>query len=123
MRSHGVPNFPDPVGGHFGFTVDSGINPDTPQFEAAYSYCGKLYLRFHSPSPAELARMNAAAVKFSTCMRSHGATDFPDPDGKGAIKLPSIDYAHTPKVQRAEAACASLLANHDFVLRIPVPVH
>jgi hypothetical protein len=37
MRLHGVPNFPDPIpfNGrlHFGFTVKSGINPDTASAE------------------------------------------------------------------------------------------
>jgi hypothetical protein len=96
MRSHGVPKFPDPIlGGHFGFMVGSGIDPDTPQFKAAYSYCGKRYLHYHPLQPAELARRNVAAVKYSACMRSRGASDFPDPDGQGAINLPSDDYIHT----------------------------
>jgi hypothetical protein len=123
MRSHGVPKFPDPIlGGHFGFMVGSGIDPDTPQFKAAYSYCGKRYLHYHPLQPAELARRNVAAVKYSACMRSRGASDFPDPDGQGAINLPSDDYIHTPKVARAEGACESLFTGKGFVLVVPVPV-
>ena len=123
MRLHGVPNFPDPIlGGHFGFTADSGINPATPQYKAAYSYCATRYLHFRALPPAELARRNAAAVKYSACMRSHGASDFPDPDGQAAISLPTDNYEHTPNVQRAEGACKSLVTGKGFVLVLPVPV-
>jgi hypothetical protein len=122
MRSHGVSNFPDPIlGGHFGFTADSGINPDTPQFKAAYSYCATRYLHYRQLSPAELARRNAAAVKFSACMRSHGASDFPDPDGQAAINLPTDGYEHTPDVQRAEEVCKSLFTGKGFVFVLPIP--
>jgi len=40
MRSHGVPNFPDPD--HDGaFDLPSGINPPTPQFQRAVQACMK----------------------------------------------------------------------------------
>lgn len=128
MRSHGVPSFPDPmpVKGHlvFGFSVKSRIHPSSPQFKAAYKYCRTRYLGLsHRPgrTPAAKAQANAAAVKFTACMRSHGAADFPDPDGQGAIYLPTANYIDTPKVQRAEGSCKSLLAGHGFVLVSPVP--
>lgn len=124
MRTHGVPNFPDPIlGGHFGFTVKSGIDPSSPQFKNAFSYCGRRYLPGFggSATPAQRAQLNAEAVKYTDCMRSHGASDFPDPDGQGAINLPTSDYLNTPKVQRAEGACKSLQAGKGFVLVVPVP--
>lgn len=44
MRSHGVPNFPDPTfsGGHvtLGFGPSSGIDPQSPAFQAAARKCG-----------------------------------------------------------------------------------
>lgn len=122
MRSHGIPNFPDPIlGGHFGIDAASGIDPGTPQFKAAFSYCGARYLHLHRSTPAELARGNIAAVKYSHCMRAHGISDFPDPDGQGAIELPTSDYLNTPKVQRALPACEALRTGKQFVLSIPVP--
>lgn len=43
MRSHGVPNFPDPSGGGGGFNLDgTGINPQSPAFESAQQTCFKL---------------------------------------------------------------------------------
>jgi hypothetical protein len=121
MRSHGVPNFPDPINGRFGFTLKSGVNPDTPQFKTAYSYCGTRYLGLSTRStPAQRAQWNAAAVKYSHCMRSHGLSDFPDPDGTGAIYLPTANYIDTPLAQRAQQAC-KFLSNTGYVLVSPIP--
>ena len=129
MRSHGVPNFPDPssqpgvLKGHFGFTVGSGIDPDTPQFEAAFEYCGKRYLHMHTATPAQRARWNAAATVYSHCMRAHGVSDFPDPlPGQGAIRFPTSDYDNTPKVQRGMQACKPLFTGKGFVFVVPFPV-
>jgi hypothetical protein len=49
MRSHGVPNFPDPQfqtapGGGFGVRIGGpGINPNSPAFQAAQKACGKIF--------------------------------------------------------------------------------
>ena len=47
MRSHGVPNFPDPSTGPVGEQVINlhglGIDPSSPTFQAANSACEKLY--------------------------------------------------------------------------------
>jgi hypothetical protein len=44
MRTHGVPNFPDPTfsGGHAGIELSksSGIDPQSPAFQAAQKACG-----------------------------------------------------------------------------------
>jgi hypothetical protein len=46
MRSHGVPNFPDPKasGGSMELSIpkSAGINPNSPQFKAAQKACQKL---------------------------------------------------------------------------------
>jgi hypothetical protein len=51
MRSHGVPNFPDPTfqtgpNGGVGLGIrigqNSGINPNSPQFQAAQKDCGSI---------------------------------------------------------------------------------
>jgi hypothetical protein len=45
MRSHGVPNFPDPVerpGGGWGFNFSSVINQDSPAYQAADQTCKSL---------------------------------------------------------------------------------
>lgn len=91
-----------------------------PQFKAADAYCSKRYL-FHTVSPAQKARWNGAAVKYSACMRAHGARDFPDPDGTGAIYFPTAEYYRTPKALRAEGACKSLFIGKGFVFVSPAP--
>jgi hypothetical protein len=47
MRSHGVPNFPDPTvdNGAIGFSMPSGVGPHAPPFQAAQRDCQKLKLR------------------------------------------------------------------------------
>jgi hypothetical protein len=60
--------------------------------------------------------MNVGTVdgaKFSACMRKHGVTNFPDPDGQGLIKIESgmgIDPG-SPAFQSARTACDKLLPN------------
>jgi hypothetical protein len=42
MRAHGVPKFPDPkAGGELG--EKAGVDPDTPQFQAAQEACHELF--------------------------------------------------------------------------------
>ena len=43
MRSHGVPKFPDPkAGGQMTLGTKAGVDPNTPQFQAAQKACQKL---------------------------------------------------------------------------------
>jgi hypothetical protein len=121
MRSRGIRTFPDPINGHFGFSFKSGVNPDTSQFKAAYSYCGARYLGVGTRStPAQRAQWNAAAMKYSACMRSHEVSDFPDPDGTGAIHLPTPNYSRSPKVLHAEGACRRLFVGEGIVFVSPI---
>ena len=47
MRSHGVPNFPDPKfpsGGGVGIQLNgNGIDPNSPAFQAAQKACGSIF--------------------------------------------------------------------------------
>ena len=47
MRSHGVPNFPDPTTGPLGEQVlnlgGTGIDPQSPTYQAASQACQKLF--------------------------------------------------------------------------------
>jgi hypothetical protein len=125
MRKHGVPNFPNPIfilGNYrFGYTVDSGVNPDTPQFQKAHRYCTKRYLDTGKPfSPAQLARWHTQALKYAECIRAHGLKIFPDPPpasqnglGSPEILLPATlpqNLLGTPAWLHAQRACKSLSA-------------
>jgi hypothetical protein len=109
MRQNGVPNFPDPSAN--GSITASGINPDSPAFQNAMKACAKYTPNGgRAPSPEQQARMQAQALKFSACMRSHGLTTFPDPQfspGGMSIRIRgnSID-PNSPLFQSAQKACA-----------------
>lgn len=80
MRSHGVPNFPDPSpGGGLSIAPGSGLNPRSPSFQAAQKACRK----FQPLGPAVFPKMSEAhkraALHFAACMRTHGEPNFPDP--------------------------------------------
>src|SRR5438445_372153 len=80
MRSHGVPNFPDPDSrGGIRIGPSTGIDPNSPKFKAAQQTCRKLLPNDGQPSPAEQVRAQQQALKFSACMRAHRVPNFPDP--------------------------------------------
>jgi hypothetical protein len=117
MRSHGVQNFPD-ANSKGGIMIDSksGINPDSPQFQAAQKACQKLAPNGgKGPSPEQQAKMQSQMLKFSACMRSHGLPDFPDPKfssgGRTELKIGSKGGGlnpHSPIFQAAQKACQKL---------------
>lgn len=79
MRSHGVPNFPDPsAGGGIDITPGSGINPQSPAVQAAQHACAR-YAPFTGGPPTMSESERQAAFRFARCMRANGQSDFPDP--------------------------------------------
>jgi hypothetical protein len=106
MRSHGVPNFPDPgkpVGG-----PGSGINTQAPAVQSAEQKCDKLT---HNPepkgSPASESQRRAALAN-AQCMRTHGVPNFPDPTfpstGGMSVNLAGLN-PQSPAFEHAQAAC------------------
>ena len=116
MRSHGVPNFPDPnADGSISINSKTGLDPQSPKFRAAQNVCEK-ELPHRNPSPQEEARAQQAALAFSACMRSHGLPKFPDPtfsDGKVTMAIKGTPGSgldpQSPKFQAAQKACQSKL--------------
>ena len=115
MQKHGVPNFPDPNAQ--GQVTMNGVDPQSPSFQAAQSACAKYAPR--PPSAAQQQRAIAGALKFSKCMRSHGISDFPDPNvhsGAGGVSISirigggkSSDLnPNNPLFQAAQKACQSV---------------
>ena len=117
MRANGVPNFPDPNGQ--GLIQGSGIDPNSAAFQKATQVCGKnLGGGGKAPSPAQIARAEAAALSYSKCMRAHGLSDFPDPQfgsgGRVSISIHSKGGSsdldpNSPTFQKAQHECGSLL--------------
>jgi hypothetical protein len=129
MRSHGVPNFPDPgsnargglliqasqrAGSGASMTVN-GVSVNAPAFQSAMQTCRKDLPNGGTPSPAQTAKMKAAALAMARCMRSHGVPDFPDPvfqtgpNGGFGIRLggPRLDK-NSPAFQAAQKVCQPL---------------
>ncbi len=121
MRSHGVAEFPEPSEGRL--LVHSserngrvtGVNPRSSQFQAAQKACRSLAPPKLAPSPALRAKMQAHALKFSRCMRTHGVPNFPDPtfSGGGGARLTlkagganGID-PNSPQFKAAQKTCQS----------------
>jgi len=128
MRTHGVPEFPEPSEGRLLVHSEShnghlsGINPQSSQFQAASKACQKLAPNGgKAPSPAEQTKMQEKALKFSECMRSHGVPSFPDPEkfshGGGGVRIriggrqgaPGAIDPNSPQFQSAQKACQSVL--------------
>jgi hypothetical protein len=109
MRSHGVPNFPDPNRpGVLTFGSSDGINPSSPKFQSAQRACQKLLPKHAPASPARVAKMQAQALKYSACMRSHGVPKFPDPTFSGGGVGLRIDRGidpNSPQFRSAQKAC------------------
>ncbi len=122
MRTHGVPEFPEPTEGHLLIHSSShnghvtGVNPRSSQFQAAQKVCGKLIPEPGAPSPAQQAKVQESALKFSQCMRTHGVPSFPDPTfSGGGAKLTlkagganGID-PNSPQFKAAQKTCQSLM--------------
>ena len=127
MRTHGVPEFPEPSEGrvllhssdHNGHVT--GVNPQSAQFQAASKACAKLSPKGGKPpSPAEQAKLQEKALQFSQCMRTHGVPNFPDPEfsrGGGGVGIrigggkggPSRIDLSSPQFQAAQKACQSIM--------------
>jgi hypothetical protein len=82
MRSHGLPDFPDPnANGHgFGNQQQQQQEESNPHLETAYNDCRHLLPSAPSSSGNKVIPSQAQLVRFSQCMRSHGVPDYPDPN-------------------------------------------
>ncbi len=119
MRAHGLPNFPDPV-------VHSSANGDqavgirvtpaetgTPSFQTAQHACQGILPAPENTGPSEtpqqLRRKLQAELAFVRCLRSHGLSNFPDPNAQGklspeALTASGVDL-QSPAFASAGQAC------------------
>jgi hypothetical protein len=108
MRSHGVPNYPDPT--RSGLVKESleQLGVSSSRFQSASSDCNHLLPNGGSgPNPAQVQQVRAQALQFSECVRAHGVPNFPDPGSDGRIADPAsagIDQG-SPKFEVANQAC------------------
>jgi hypothetical protein len=107
IRSHGVPDFPDP-GTTGGPGLPSDVNPQSPAFKSAAAACAKLFPSLGGPRQIpESQKLSLLAV--ARCMRTHGMPNFPDPTfpSTGGIRLefPPGITPQSPAFQQAATDC------------------
>jgi hypothetical protein len=114
LRTHGVPNMPEPVvsGRNVHITVTPGLDPSSPQFIAADNACKHLLPDNGVPTRGTITPADQADyLRAVACMRSHGFPDFPDPvfhDGTVTFNSRTID-PNTPQYKSALTICQELI--------------
>ena len=113
MRSHGVPNFPDPppsFNGKFPGSSPQQLGVSESRIRAASEACQDLLPA--EQAPLITARDQQDYLKGAACMRSHGITNFPDPVfSGGSVNFPippSIDTSSRRFIQ-ARQTCERLI--------------
>jgi hypothetical protein len=110
IRSHGVPNFPDPVqtpSGHYGYRTQ-GIDPNSTAFQGAIQACRALPSPWNSSTSQQLTPAQQQAwLNWAQCIRVHGLPDFPDPTFSGTEVHDSGVGSSSPQLQSAMNACKS----------------
>jgi hypothetical protein len=116
MRSHGVPNFPDPDGsGQIPkqAVVSAARSVSDSQFRAAGNACAYLAPNGLGPAPVTVtAQDQQDYLRAAACMRSHGIANFPDPSFSGGsvhfTVPPGIDPS-SPQFAQARQTCQRLI--------------
>jgi hypothetical protein len=108
MRTHGEPQFPDPTA-QGTFPLGAGMSTNSPQFQAAQQACKAFAppgpLTGQSVSQTQLSK----ALKFVSCMRSHGVPSFPDPSAQGKFQTGGSLPVNSPQFFSAFSTCRALL--------------
>jgi hypothetical protein len=121
MRSHGVPNFPDPQAGANNAKSPSAqqLGVSSSQLQAAEGACQHLLPAGVDDQfpPGEVQLLLPGMRKFSQCMRSHGVANWPDPTVDSAGRPVFLLSAHgftrhqsrSPRITHTMAECQHLL--------------
>ncbi|HUA72757.1 MAG TPA: hypothetical protein VMA96_16795 [Solirubrobacteraceae bacterium] len=118
MRSHGVPDFPDPnpnattssgaVTMVLGIVLPQTIDVHAPAFRSALNECRKL-VTGAAPKGAVPAATRLRLIQQAECMRKHGVPNFPDPTfGPGggiAQAVGAGPNSGSPAFEHALAVC------------------
>jgi len=108
MRAHGMPNAPDPTidsQGHWEFPQVPGVSRQLPP--ATVQACQSIFNRLPASMRNGSAPDIAMETRFAQCMRTHGLSDFPDPnpDGSHPLPLPAKGGPLFDRFQAASVAC------------------
>ena len=126
MRSHGVPNWPDPnTSGVFDKSKLQQLGVSEPRVHAVSIACGHL-LPNGGSGPQETAQQKrtrvADALAFARCVRARGFPSFPDPTNQGQLTPQMVTAAgidlHQPELLRAGLACVPV--THGLLTRAAI---
>jgi len=111
MRSHGVPNFPDPVltpSGGYGYRT-TGIDPNSAAFQGGLQACKALPSPWQPTGQHLSPAQQGAWLSWANCIRAHGVPNFPDPtfSGGDAVQISGAGGSSSPQFQSAMDACKS----------------
>ncbi len=119
VRSHGVPNFPDPQPGasNAKFPAAQQLGISSSRYKAAENDCVRLLPAGVGDQfpPAELPLLLSGMRKFSQCVRAHGVPNWPDPtvdsSGRPGYNLVGIQglNSDSPQVQAVLNKCQHLI--------------
>jgi hypothetical protein len=118
MRSHGVPNFPDPASGG-GIPKPAVVSAfeavGKAQGDQAQHACNHLLPAggmSGQPVQTITAQDRQDYLKAAACMRSHGFPDFPDPkftNTSAQVNIPSSINQNSSQFTRAATICTKLI--------------
>ena len=117
MRSHGVPNFPDPgSGGATSKATPQQLGVSSSHFQAAQTACRSVLPNGGQPTHAALQQSWSDFRSFARCMRAHGVSSWPDPTRYPQHpERPTFDLqsagidANAPQLMPKLHACVPLL--------------
>jgi hypothetical protein len=123
MRSHGVPDFPDPnSSGRLPKNQLTQLTASNPKFPAAHRACEHLLPNGGQPTQAQVQQAWNDMRDFARCMRSHGVPNWPDPaptsqqDQRPFFHLPDSIDPNAPQITTKIRACQHVLhANNPLV--------
>jgi hypothetical protein len=137
IRSHGVPNYPDPSSnGELPKTSPQQLGVSSSRLQAAQGACQRLLpntdtiqqqtqqCMLTGDCPQALVRqILTAELRFARCMRSHGVPNWPDPT-IGSQGRPSFDISahdldphHSPQINTKMGECERLTGNPPVPMR------
>jgi hypothetical protein len=116
MRSHGVPNFPDPDGqGTLPPLTQQALGVSKQASLVAQHACEHLLAGGGSTAtPQQRQQKFTVALKVARCMRTHGFPTYPDPSASSQALPRGIDPA-SPGFQSALTGCETQ-ARHSLGL-------
>ena len=123
MRSHGVPNFPDPnSSGALPKSQVDQLAASSPQFPPAHRACEHLLPNGGQPTQAQVQQAWNEMRNFAHCMRSHGVPNWPDPaatsqqDQRPFFHVPDSIDPNAPQITTKIRVCQHVLhANNPLV--------